>query len=226
MSSTRRKLTKMEKAVGKNLLSSVISIPQTTGFGEFNVDEMVQLKGELKSQGKRVSYTALFVKAIALTLKEFPMFNCRLEGEEVVEYESINVGIGIDTPKGLIVAVIKDTQNKTLLEIAEALNDVVDRAREGKLTMDDMTGSTVTISNLIGTKTIATSSIVNNNEAVIFGLCDIRKAPVVDENDQIVIQNVMNICINANHTLINGMDSVRMGVKLREIVEHPKMYLL
>ena len=226
MGEKRRKLTPMEKAVGKNLLKSVNEFAQTTGYAIFDVDELVEMKKKFKNEGKRISYTAIFTKAISLTLQQCPMFNARLEGDEVIEYDDINVGVGIDTPKGLVVAVIKKTQDKTLYEIADDLNDVVDRARENKLTMDDMVGGTVTVSNLIGTGSIAFSSIVNNNEAVIFGIGDIRKEPVVDDNDQIIIKNVCRINTNANHTLISGMDSVRMGVKLREIIENPKKYLI
>ena len=226
MKETRKKLTPMQKAVGKNLLKSTMTFAQTTGHGLFNVDELVEMKNEFKAQGKRISYTALFVKIISLTLEEFPMFNARLEGDGVIEYGNINVGVGIDTPKGLVVAVVKDTQDKTLFEIADDLNDIVDRAREGKLTMADMEGGTVTLSNLIGTGTIAFSSVVNNNEAVIFGLGDIFKEPVVNEEDEIVIRNVIRINTNGNHTLINGMDSVRMGIRMREIVESPRKFLL
>ena len=226
MGEIRKKLTPMQKAVGKNLLKSTTSFAQTTGHAIFDVDELVEIKKELKEQGMRVSYTALFTKAIALTLKAFPMFNARLEGDEVIEYDNINVGVGIDTPKGLVVAVVKDTQDKSLFEVAQDLNDIVDRARENKLTMADLSGGTVTISNLIGTGSIAFSSIVNNNEAVIFGIGDIRKEPVVNDDDQIVIKNVCRINTNGNHTLINGMDSVRMGVRLREIIENPRQYLL
>lgn len=226
MGETRKKLTPMQKAVGKNMLQSTMTFAQTTGTSRFDADELVELKKEFKEQGKRISYTAIFTKIISLTLQEFPMFNTRLDGNEVIEYDSINVGVGIDTPKGLMIAVVKDTQDKSLFEIAEDLNDMVDRAREGKLTMEDMQGSTVTISNLIGTKTTSFSSIVNNNEAIIFGLGDIFKEPVVNEKGEIVVKNIMYISTNGNHTLINGMDSVRMGMKMREIVESPKKYLL
>lgn len=216
----------MQKAVGANLLKSVTSFAQTTGYGVYNMDEMMELKKEFKEQGKRVSWTAMFCKAVALTLKEYPMFNARLEGDEVVTYDHINIGVGVDTPKGLLVAVVKDTQDKSLFEIADDLNDLVDRARNNKLTMEDLTGSTVTISNLIGTGSIAFSSVVNNNEAIIFGIGDINREPVVDENDQIVIRNVCRVNMNGNHTLVNGMDSVRMGKRFKEIVQSPREYLL
>lgn len=229
MGETRRKLTAVEKLIGANLRNSMNSFGQAMSSVEVNMDKLVEFKNSYKKRGIRMSYTSLFVKAVAYALKENPSINSRLEGEnldELVTYDSINVGIGIDTPKGLIVAVVKDTQDKTLDQISEEVNDLVDRARVNKLKLEDIQGSTVTISNMTSTEDVLFTSIVSNNESIIYGFGKIKKEVIVDENDQIKIAHIGRVMQNINHTATTGMPALKSTTAIKTALEDPEKYLL
>ena len=225
----RRKLTRLEKAMAKNLNASAAAFTTSSGGGKVNYDKLLSLKAKFKEEGKRISMTAFFVKAVADALKESPDMNTRLGGEEfdeIIYYDDVNVGVGIDTPKGLIVAVIKRAQDKTLFEIADDLNDKVDRARVNRLTMDDITDSTVTISNMYNSNTTFFTSNINNFETLHVGFGGIYKEPVVGENDEIKVANIGQLIINMNHTTATGWP---VGVATDYIVtalENPEEYLI
>ena len=176
-----------------------------------------------------MSLTAFFVKAVAYGLQKTPEMNARLEGDnldELVIYDSVNVGVGMSTPKGLIVAVVKDAQNKSLDQISEELNDLVDRARANKLRMEDIQGSTVTISNLANTNSVAFSSIINNNETLIIGFGRIKKEVIVDDNGEIAIANIGRMIVNMNHTATSGLPTAMATEQIKLALESPEEYLL
>lgn len=229
MGETRRKLTRIEKVIGENLRKSVTSFAQTSGSGKVNYDKLLALKDKFKAEGKRISMTAFYVKAVAGAMKASPEMNARLEGEnldELVIYDSVNVGVGIDTPKGLVVAVVKDAQDKTLFEIADTLNDLVDRARANKLGIEDVTGSTVTISNLYNTNTVHFNSVINNNETLLLGFAGIYKEVIVGENDEIKIAHMGNMVCNLNHTATSGWPAGIATDYIVNALENPEEYLL
>jgi len=222
----RREKLGVLKLIGENLRNSSNAYAQPSGVVTMDLEKFVQMREEFKKEGKRISSTACYVKAVALGLEKYPELNARLDGDEIVYYDDINVGVGVDTAKGLMVIVVREVQNKSLEQIAEELNDLVDRARIGKLTMDDITGSTITISNLDKSRIEFFESVINNDEAVIMGFGRIQKMPVVDENDQIVVHHVGRLIDTINHTLTSGVKISQFDEYVATILENPKEYLL
>lgn len=225
----RRKLSRLEKAVAQNLTTNVNSYASSSGGGKVNYDKLLALRERFKAEGKRISMTAFFVKAVADALNNTPEMNARLGGDEldeIIYYDDVNVGVGIDTPKGLIVAVIKAAQDKTLFEIAEELNDKVDRAKANKLTIEDITDSTVTISNLYNSNTTFFTSNINNFETLLIGFAGIYKEPIVDENDEIKIAHIGQLIVNMNHTTTTGWPAGIATDYIVNALQDPETYLL
>jgi pyruvate/2-oxoglutarate dehydrogenase complex dihydrolipoamide acyltransferase (E2) component len=224
MGEKRVKLSRMRKLIGENLKKSILEIPQASGYARIDVTELLQLQQKLGEQGIKASITALLVHAIALGLKKYPQLNARQEGDEVVYYDSVNPGIGTDTKNGLMVLVMKDVQDMTLLETCQAFRDLMGKLKENKLTMDEISGGTITISNLSKSRTLYFSSIINNNESLIMGVGGIHKEASVMPDGSILPRDICYVCININHTLVDGMTSALFLEYLCEILEQPAQH--
>lgn len=221
MGEKRVPLSKMRKMIGANLGKSLTDIPQAHGYSQVDITELLRLQDELMQKGHKVSSTALFSHAIALGLKACPKLNARLEGEEVITYDNINIGIGTATKNGLLVLVLKDIQDMTLVQTSQAFRELMHKLRDNKVTMDDISGSTITLSNQSMTRINAFNSIVNNNESLIMGVGTIRKAACVMPDGTIAARDVCNVCININHTLVDGKDSADFMEVVCDALEHP-----
>lgn len=219
-------LSRMRKLIGDNMRRSSREIPQASGFVSVDVTELLAVQKELRSQGKKVSDTIFLVKAVVEGLKERPELNARLQGDEVIYYDSINAGIAADTPNGLMVLTLRDLQEKTLLEIADQFRDTMNRMSQNKLTMDDVTGSTFTISSLSKSRLRAFSSIINNNECFILGMAGIHKEPVVLNDGSIVARDICNIIVNMNHVLVDGVSITTFLERVCSVLEDPRSCLL
>lgn len=143
----------------------------------------------------------------------------------MIVYDAINPGIAVDTPRGLLSLTLHHTENKTLLEISDGFRDLMHRLKEGRLTMDDYTGSTYTISNMTRSAVHFFTSIINNNECFIIGFGGIHKAPVVLEDGSIAAHDVCYMTTNANHVLVDGMETDHFTEMLGTILTHPRDYL-
>ena len=224
MAEQRIKLNKMRKLIGENMRQSTRNNPRTAGSVQLDFTELLELKAELAENGHKVSDTAFFVWAIAAALQGHPNLNSRLEGDEMVLYDSINPGIAVDTPKGLVSLTLRNTEYKTLLEISESFRDLMRRMKEGRLTMDDYTGSTYTISNMTRSAVPFFTSIINNNECFIIGFGGIHMAPVALDDGTVAVRKVCYMTINANHVLVDGMETDYFTEKLCQILTHPRTY--
>lgn len=221
---TRTKLKGIQKVAAERLLESVLGFSQATQFLEVDMSEVEKLKAEYKNRGQKISSTAIFVKAMALAVAEYPHMNSRLEGDTIIQYDDFNPGIAVDTPKGLLVVVLRAAQNKTLDQINAELSELLERVRNNKLTLDDFKGSTMTISNMSMTNVDFFTSIVNNFETVIMGFGRTKKRVVVGENDEILIKPTSWIMANINHTLTSGVPSNYFMNHIATVLENPKRY--
>lgn len=221
MAEKRVPLSRMRKLIGDNLKKSVTEIPQASGYVRVDVTNMLKMQQELQEKGIKVSPTVLFTHAIALGLKKYPQLNARQEGDEIVYYDDVNPGIGTDTKNGLMVLVMKGIQDMTLIETADLFRNLMQKLKSNRLTMDDISGGTVTISNLSKSRIQAFSSIVNNNESMIMGIGAIHKEATVMPDNTIVPRDICNVCININHTLVDGMVAALFLDYLCEVLENP-----
>ena len=225
MSHRREKLSRMRKLIGDNMRRSSQEIPQASGFVSVDFTELLELQQELREQGKKVSDTIFLVKAVVEGLKERPELNARLEGDEAVYYDDINAGVAANTPNGLMVITLRRLQDKSLLEIAELFRDTMGRMSSNKLTMDDISGSTFTVSSLSKSRLRAFSSIINNNECFILGMAGIHKEPVVLPDGSIAARDICNIIVNMNHVLVDGVSITAFLERVCGVLEHPRAYM-
>ena len=221
-------LTKFQKTAAENLQQSWQNIPHVTQHDEANIDELMLLRTELnKASGLKISPLAFFVKAVAKLLEEFPLMNASLDEntENVVLKNYINVGIAIDTPKGLIVPNIKDANNLSITEISNEIGRMATAAKDRKLKVDELKGSTFSVSSLgaIGGKFF--TPIINPPEVGILGISKTFKSLELINGDIKEI-SMLPISLSYDHRLINGVEAVKFTSRFCEMMKDSEFYKL
>ncbi|EOH91712.1 dihydrolipoamide acetyltransferase family protein [Enterococcus pallens] len=218
MSSEGKKLTGIKKAMAKQMIRSWTDVPQFQLSTTVRCDNLMAYR---KNLPEKVSFTAIIAKAVALTLKEFPEINQRFVDGLVEAVDSVNMGIASDTKRGLLVPVINQADAKSLTEMQQSLNEIKEKSKLGKFSMEELTGGTFTISNL-GMFNIETfSSIVNTPELGILAIGKIAKKPYVDENDQLIAASVLQPVLTLDHRVADGATGARFLTRLAEVLENP-----
>ncbi|MBN3553490.1 2-oxo acid dehydrogenase subunit E2 [Fictibacillus nanhaiensis] len=216
------------KQIAKKMVQSLATIPHVTHFEEIDVTAVMDLKKQLKAmdpenkRGMNVSVAAFFVKAIQIALKDFPIFNAKLDEEkEVIRLEkNVNIGIATDSDEGLIVPVIQNVEQRTIRDIAVDMKDKITRAKTNKLKGPDLTGSTFTISNVGPLGSIAATPIINHPEVALMAFHKTKKTPVV-LGDEIVIRSMMNVSMSFDHRVADGATAVMFTNRVKELIEKP-----
>ncbi len=224
-------LGRIQKLSGPHLHRSWLTIPHVTHFDEANIGELDRFRKELNSQLREgePSYSPLvFVtRAVAATLKEFPLFNCSLmpDGDKVILKKYYHIGIAVDTPKGLVVPVIRDVDRRGLKDIAAELQRLSSSARAGKLAIPDIQGATFTISSLGGIGGTGFTPIISSPQAAILGLSRSYMKPVWD-GEQFMPQLTLPFSVSYDHRIIDGAEAARFSKALRLNIEDLKRTLL
>ena len=221
-------LTKFQKTAAENLQQSWQNIPHVTQHDEANIDELMLLRTELnKASGLKISPLAFFVKAVAKLLEEFPLMNASLDEntENVVLKNYINIGIAIDTPKGLIVPNIKDANKLSITEISNEIRRMATAAKDRKLKVDELKGSTFSVSSLgaIGGKFF--TPIINPPEVGILGISKTFKSLELMNGDIKEI-SMLPISLSYDHRLINGVEAVKFTSRFCEMMKDSEFYKL
>ncbi|WP_404346486.1 2-oxo acid dehydrogenase subunit E2 [Sutcliffiella horikoshii] len=217
------------KQIGKKMSQSLFTIPHCTHFEEVDVTNILELREIWKKSNQSISATALFLKAISIALKDYPIFNARLnEEEETIELiKEHHMGIATDTEDGLIVPVIRNVERKSLKEIHADLKDLTKKAQDNKLSMKELTGGSFTISNVgpLG-GSIGATPIINQPEVGLISFHKTKKRPVVNEQEEIVIRSIMNISMSFDHRVADGATAVAFTNRLTQLLEEPKLLML
>ncbi|WP_429648251.1 dihydrolipoamide acetyltransferase family protein [Aeribacillus pallidus] len=217
------------KQIANKMTQSLYRIAHCTHFEEIDVTELNQLRNELKENNMNISATAFFIKALSLALKQFPIFNAKLDEEnEVIRLErEHHIGIAVDTNEGLIVPVIKNVEKKSLRQIHDEAKALTKKALENKLSIQDISGGTFTISNVgpLG-GSIGATPIINDPEVALVAFHKTKKRPVVTEHDEIVIRQMMNISMSFDHRVADGATAVHFTNYLMKLIENPKLMLV
>ncbi|MGC9294011.1 MAG: dihydrolipoamide acetyltransferase family protein [Thermoplasmata archaeon] len=203
----------LRRIISEKMTKSKSIIPHYSVAEEVDVSELLKIRETLKANGINVSFTPFFVKAAVLALKEFPYLNARSldDGKfELLKY--YNIGIAVDTQEGLTVAVIKNADRKSIVEIAREIEDLASRAREGKLKLEEVKDSTFTVTNVGSIGGIFSTPIINYPEVAILGVHRVRELP----NGK-----YMFITLSADHRLIDGAMAARFIVKVKKYLEVP-----
>ena len=220
-------LGRIQKLSGPHLHKSWITIPHVTHFDEANISELERFRKELNNalrEGEPSYSPLVFVtRAVAATLKEFPLFNCSLtpEGDKVILKKYYHIGIAVDTPKGLVVPVMKDVDGRGFKEIAAELQRLSSSARTGKLAIPDIQGATFTISNLGGIGGTGFTPIISSPQAAILGLSRSYMKPIWD-GKQFMPQLTLPFSVSYDHRIIDGAEAARFCKALRLNIEDLK----
>ena len=220
----------MRKMVAQGVTSSALSAPHVTLVTEVDMTECVKLREQLlpaieKTDGVRISYTDLIVKAAARAILDKPIVNGSLQGDKIVISDSINIGIATAIEGGLLVPVVKNAQSKSVVAISKEIKELVGRARSGKASSDDLGGGTFTITNLGIYGVDSFTPIITPGQGAILAICRIVDKPVVIDGE-IKIRSMMNLCLSFDHRVMDGAPAAEYLARLRDILQTPVLVLL
>ncbi|MDQ6597161.1 2-oxo acid dehydrogenase subunit E2 [Bacillus salipaludis] len=214
------------KQIAKKMTQSLYTIPHVTHFEEADLTDLLAYRMDLKEIGIHVSAVAFFIKAIAVALKQFPVFNAKLDEEnEVIRLEKeYNIGIATDTEDGLIVPIIHHADQLTVRQIHDKLKELTKKAQENQLTPADLKGGTFTISNVGPLGSIGATPIINYPETGLIAFHKTKKMPVVVENDEIAIRSIMTMSMAFDHRVADGATAVAFTNRFKQLIENPKLW--
>ncbi len=223
-------MSRMRAKIAERLLQAQHNAAMLTTFNEINLKAVVDVRAKykeefLKKHNVKLGFMSFFTKAVVEALKRFPIVNASIDGNEVIYHGYFDIGIAVSTERGLVVPIVRDADQLSLAEIEASIQDFAARARENKITLDDMQGGTFTITNGGVFGSLLATPIINPPQAGILGMHKIEQRPVV-ENGEIVIRPMMYIALSYDHRLIDGKDSVQFLATVKELLEDPNRILL
>jgi len=201
-----------------------------TTFNEVDLKAVMELRARYKDKfekkhGARLGFMSFFVKACIEALQRFPEVNASVDGKDIVYHEYYDIGVAVSTDRGLIVPVLRDAQAMSFAEIENAVVGYAERAREGSITIEELTGGTFTITNGGVFGSLLSTPILNMPQSAILGMHKIEKRPIVVD-DEIVIRPMMYLALSYDHRLIDGREAVQFLVAVKEALEDPARLLL
>lgn len=227
---TREKMTTRRKRIAENLLHSQQATAHLTTFNEIDMTAISALRDRLKErvekeQGVKLSFMPFFAKAACLALKAFPVVNSQIDGDTIVYKHYVNLGIAVASEAGLVVPNVKDADSRSIVDIGKEIGAVAKRARDGKLSMDDLTGGTFTITNGGVFGSLVSTPIINYPQVGILGLHKIQDRPIA-VNGKVEIRPMMYVALSYDHRIIDGQQAVLFVVRIKELMEDPAAMLL
>ena len=223
-------MTRLRKRIAERLLEAQHNAAILTTFNDINMKEVVELRARYKDQfekvhGTRLGFMSFFVKATVEALKRFPDVNASIDGDDIVYHGYYDVGVAVSSPRGLVVPVLRDADTMSLAEIEAKIREFGAKARDNKLTVEDMTGGTFTVSNGGVFGSLMATPIINPPQSAILGMNRMEDRPVV-VNGEIVIRPMMNVALSYDHRIIDGRESVGFLKTIKEFIEDPARLLL
>ncbi|MBY0244826.1 MAG: 2-oxoglutarate dehydrogenase complex dihydrolipoyllysine-residue succinyltransferase [Sphingobacteriaceae bacterium] len=226
----REKMSPLRKTVAKRLVAVKNETAMLTTFNEVNMKPIMDLRGKYKDQFKEkhgvgLGFMSFFTKAVCEAAKDFPAVNARIEGDEIVYNDFVDVSIAVSAPKGLVVPIIRNADAMSLAQIEKTVIELATKARDSKLTIDEMTGGTFTITNGGVFGSMMSTPIINAPQSAILGMHNIIERPIA-ENKEVVIRPMMYIALSYDHRIIDGRESVGFLVRVKQLLEDPARLLL
>jgi len=228
---TYEPLSQIRKAIAKNMLNSKQSTAHMTLFDEVEITDLISIREKFKKpfadKNTKLTYLPFIVKATVLALKQHRQLNSQidLENDRMIFKNRYNIAIAVDTPEGLVVPVIKDADKLSLLQIAQKITELSDKARDRKLTLDDMKDGTFTLTNYGSIGGIYATPVINYPQAGILGIGRIVKKPVVKDN-QLAIGNVLPLSLSADHRIVDGGEASRFINRIMEYLSNPVLMMM
>lgn len=223
-------MTRLRAKVAERLLSATQNTAMLTTFNEVNMKPIMEMRkayGERfeKRHGVRLGFMSFFVKAAVEALKRFPAVNASIDGNDIVYHGYHDVGVAVSSDRGLVVPIVRDAERMNLAEIEKNILDYGKKAKDGKLSIDDITGGTFTISNGGVFGSLLSTPILNQPQTAILGMHKIQERPMA-VNGQVVILPMMYLALSYDHRLIDGKEAVSFLVTIKDLVEDPALLLL
>jgi|1048.fasta_scaffold23154_2 2-oxoglutarate dehydrogenase E2 component (dihydrolipoamide succinyltransferase) len=226
----RQKMTRMRRTIAKRLVSAKNNTAMLTTFNEVDMSGIMALREKyqdafVKKYGIKLGFMSIFAKACAKVLMEMPDVNAFIDGDDIIYHDYADISIAISTPTGLVVPPVKNVESMGFHEVELALKELSVKAREGRLSMDEMSGGTFTITNGGVFGSLMSTPIINEPQSAILGMHAIKDRPVVVDG-QIVIRPMMYLALSYDHRVIDGSSSVTFLVKVKQLIEDPTLLLL
>lgn len=223
-------MTRLRKRVAERLLSAQHESAILTTFNEVNMQPVMDIRNRYKDEfekahGTKLGFMSFFTRAAIEALKKFPVINASVDGDNIIYHGYFDIGIAVSSPRGLVVPIVRDGDSLSLANIETRIRGFGEKARDGKLTMDDLTGGTFTITNGGTFGSLLSTPIINPPQSAILGMHAIQQRPVA-ENGEVVIRPMMNLALSYDHRIIDGREAVQFLVSIKQQLEDPARLLL
>ena len=224
-------MTRLRASIARRLLDASQNTAMLTTFNEVNMKPLMELRKQYKDlfekthNGTKLGFMSLFVKAAAEALKRFPAVNASIDGNDIVYHGYQDIGVAVSTEKGLVVPILRDADTMSLAKIETTIKEFGGKARDGKLTIEEMTGGTFTISNGGVFGSLMSTPILNPPQTAILGMHKIQERPMA-VNGEVVILPMMYLALSYDHRMIDGKEAVQFLVTIKELIEDPARILL
>ena len=223
-------MSRLRKTIATRLKEAQNTAAILTTFNEADLGAVMDLRARFresfeKKHGIRLGFTSFFAKAVVAALKELPAVNAQIDGEEIVYKNYYDIAMAVSTPTGLMVPVVRDCDVKSFAEIEGSLAALAKKGREGKLTMDEMTGGTFTITNGGVFGSLLSTPILNRPQSAILGLHKIQERPMAIDG-KVEVRPMMYLALSYDHRVIDGREAVTFLVRVKETIEDPDRLLL
>jgi len=225
----RNRMTALRRKLSQRLVAVKNETAMLTTFNEIDMSNLMDLRKKYQQQfvekhGLKVGFMSFFTKAAALAVKFHPMVNAQLDGDEILSPQFVDVGIAVSTPKGLMVPVVRNAESKSIPEIELEIKDLAEKARTKRISVDELTGGTFTITNGGVFGSLLSTPVLNPPQSGILGMHNILDRPVA-VNGKVEIRPMMYVALSYDHRIVDGKDSVGFLVKIKEFIENPSSML-
>jgi 2-oxoglutarate dehydrogenase E2 component (dihydrolipoamide succinyltransferase) len=223
-------MTRLRARIAERLLQSQSTNAILTTFNEVNMQPVIDLRNRYKDKfekehGVKLGFMSFFVKAAVYALKKFPLVNASIDGNDIVYHGYYDIGVAVGSPRGLVVPIVRNADQLSLADIEKTIADYGQRAQDGKLTIEELTGGTFSISNGGVFGSMLSTPIINPPQSAILGVHATKERPVV-ENGQIVIRPMNYLALSYDHRIIDGREAVLSLVAMKDALEDPARMLL
>lgn len=224
------KMSNLRKTISRRLVEAKNTTAMLTTFNEADMGSIMEIRSKYKDKFKEIhgvglGFMSFFAKACAVALSEWPSVNAYIDGDSIIYHDYADISIAVSTPRGLTVPVIRNVESISMADIEKAVADLAAKARDSKLTADELTGGTFTITNGGVFGSLMSTPIINIPQSAILGMHKIQDRPVV-VNGQVVVRPMMYLALSYDHRIIDGRESVSFLVRVKELLENPVQLLI
>jgi len=227
----RVRMTRLRKMVASRLKEAQNTAAMLTTFNEADMTEVMAMRARYKEtfekkHGVKVGFMSIFIKACVVALREFPAINAEISGDDIIYKNYYDIGVAVGSPNGLVVPVLRDADAASFADIEASISDFGRRARDGKLTMDEMQGGSFTITNGGIFGSLLSTPILNPPQSGILGMHKIQQRPMVMADGAIAARPMMYLALSYDHRIVDGREAVSFLVRVKECIEDPQRIML